>query len=116
QRGQQDITFIWQQKVRRGKIYYQVNRDHPLVNAAERAGGPKVRNMLRLIEETVPIPTITHDWALDPTQHAAPFEGSPKGDIQSSLNETYRCLLAAGVVSSEAILRLLNIEPFNHYP
>jgi hypothetical protein len=111
-----ELTFVWEQKVRRSKLFYQVNRSHPLVSAAVAAGGSTVRALLSLIEETVPIHTITKDWAEDPTRQAAPFEDAVASEIRSALYETYCCLIDGGVPPANAVLQLLNMEPFNQFP
>ena len=111
-----ETTFLWEQKVRRSKIFYQINREHPLVSAAIAEGGSKTCALLHLIEETIPIPTITKDWSEDPTKQAAPFEDANQSELQAALRDTYQGLLSAGVASSKAVFRLLNMEPFSRFP
>ncbi len=45
-----------------------------------------------------------------------PIRGRPYIEIRGSLEETYQCLLNAGVNSTYAIFRLLNMEPFSLVP
>lgn len=58
-RGTQEIVYIWEQKIRRGKVFYQINRKHPVVEALIHTNGEQMRALLHLIEETIPIATIT---------------------------------------------------------
>lgn len=114
--GTTELTFLWEQKVRRSKVFYQINRDHPLVRTAVANGGKTVKALLSLIEETVPIHTIAKDWAEDPTRQASPYEDAAAPDIKFALYETYCCLLDGGVAPAKAVGTLLNMEPFNHFP
>lgn len=116
QQGQQKITFLWEAKTRRSKVFYEINREHPLVQVAVSAGGEKVRALLHLIEETVPVPTITKDWAEDPQKQAAPFEEAAPAALRSALAETYNALKLMGLSGADIKFRLLNLEPFNQFP
>jgi len=117
--GPVDITFLWQKRVRHGKVSYEVNREHPLVKDLMCCGagaGRKVRALLSLIEETVPVPTITMDSAENPDKHEKPFENAPAAVLQSVLRETYRALRDSGLMRSQARLRIASLEPFHNYP
>ncbi|MCX6359217.1 MAG: ATP-binding protein [Armatimonadetes bacterium] len=117
-RGVHEMVFLWDKRVKHGRISYTINRDHPVVKSALQLPGEAgriVRTLLPLIEETVPIPTITLDAAESPDKHSTPFEHTPSA-LRTALEETYRLLRSAGLSRGEAKVRLMNLEPFNLYP
>ena len=116
QRAGQETIYLWEAKTRRSKVFYQINRSHPIVSAALESGGNKVRSLLHLIEETIPIATITKDWAEDPTRQCAPFDESATPELRGALMDIYKSLIGAGVSAQNAKLRLVNIEPFDRFP
>ena len=116
QKGSQETVYLWQQKVRRSKVFYQINREHPLVSAALETGGNKIRTLLHMIEETVPIGTITKDWSEDPTKQAGPFDETVTPELRTALKDTYNILVQAGIKPQDAKLRLMNMEPFSQFP
>jgi Histidine kinase-, DNA gyrase B-, and HSP90-like ATPase. len=111
-------VFLWEQKVRHGKVFYTVNREHPIVRDVleESPDKNKVRALLRLIEETIPIPLITINNSEKPDQHAAPFEQTKTHEITRIMVQAYRSLIKCGYSSKEAKARLKNLEPFQAFP
>lgn len=116
QNGKQETVYLWNQKVRHGKLFYQINRDHPIVNAAIESGGAKIRTLLHLIEETIPIATITKDWAEDPTKQASQFDDAMTPELHAALKQTYQIFIATGIKPQDAKFRLINLEPFSQFP
>lgn len=117
--GNVDITFLWHKRVRHGKVSYEVNREHPLIKdlmSCSGGIGPKVRALLSLIEETVPVPTITMDSAENPDKLEKPFENTSTTVLQGVLRETYQVLRESGFTHSQARLRIASLEPFHNYP
>jgi hypothetical protein len=112
-----EFTMLWEEKVRHGKRFYQVNRDHPLIREVmESLPSHKKRfNMLlRIIEETVPVPLITLNESEKPDAQGKPFEGEDK-DLLELLTQVFKILLAKN--GPEQAKRLLMfMEPFNEYP
>ena len=115
QSGSQEIVYLWEQKVRRGKTFYQINRQHPVVEAMIQSCGDRTRAFLHLIEETIPIATITKDWAEDPTKQAQPFDDRGSPELTSTLKQVYQALRAAGSTPQQAKIALLNMEPFHQF-
>lgn len=107
-------SFVWRQLVRRGRIVYAVNREHPIVAAALSAT-PQLESVLRLAEETVPIPLIALKAAQQPEDQAAPFEGAD-GDLRALAAEARDALLALGHEPAAITAALLAIEPFASHP
>ena len=117
-RGPVDLVFLWEKRVRHGRISYRISREHPLVkDVISNAGGlrRRAKALLNLIEETVPVPTITIDNSETPTDLARPFERSPSA-LQTVLRETYEALRRSGLTQADARLRIIALEPFNEYP
>jgi hypothetical protein len=118
-RSDDGIAVAWAQKSRRGKIVYQLNREHPIIRAALDGASPShratVRAALKLAEETVPIPLIAISTAERPEEQAAPFEGS-ETELRTVAALLYRNFRAAGLTRDAALRRLGNTDPFNQYP
>jgi hypothetical protein len=113
---QREVVFLWDAKTLRGKVAYRVNRDHPVVRAAVEAGGSPVSTLLRLVEETVPVPTILQQGMEDPTALADPFESGQRAELLEAMRSTYRKFLAMGEDPQEARELLLHIDPFYRFP
>ncbi|MGI8729267.1 MAG: ATP-binding protein [Solirubrobacteraceae bacterium] len=107
-------SFVWRQLVRRGKIVYAVNRDHPIV-ATALAASPGLESVLRLAEETVPVPLIALQATERPDEQAAPFEGADR-DLRTLARSTRDVLLANGHDRRTVTTALLAIEPFASHP
>ena len=117
--GLVEQVLLWERRVHHDQISYALNREHPLVRAVL-DGSPeenrRVRALLSVIEETVPVPTIAQDAAESPDRHAKPFTQAPPAVLQHALEETYYALRAAGYDHGQALARLMNTEPFSLFP
>jgi hypothetical protein len=112
-------SFVWSRVVRRGKIAYRVNREHPFVRealASRNGRNTGVESLIRMIEETVPAPLISLDVSQTPDEQATPFENASAAEVDDLLRRTYESLRAAGLTPTAARERLTVIEPFNHFP
>jgi hypothetical protein len=107
-------SFVWRQLVRRGKIVYAVNREHPLV-APALAATPELESVLRLAEETVPVPLIALQAIERAEEQAAPFEGAER-DLRRLALAARDALVAQGHEPEAATTALLSIEPFMSHP
>ena len=111
-------VFPWDRKIRRGKIFYSINQEHPLVKEAMNL--PKehqsvVRALIRLLEETVPVQQIWIDSATEPEKHSQPFEDTPSREVVAVMTEIYRALRKSGLAPQQARDRILTMEPFQHF-
>lgn len=114
-----NFVYLWEQKVRHGKIFYSINREHPLLKDIINTSGENVSKlsaMLRMIEETVPIPLITVNNSENPDQHIIPFENIPSNEIIDVMAEVYTSMLNSGIKPSEARRRITAMDPFSKYP
>ena len=109
---------LWEQRQRRGKKFYRLNEKHPLVQAVLKgATNPSaVHALLKMAQETVPVPLITLNSSQDPQAHAAPFEGAPTHQVQAVMRQVYRALLQSGHSLYEARLRLTQMDAFARFP
>src|SRR5438309_5763768 len=113
------MIFLWEKHVHHGRISYSINREHPLVKvltAQPGEQGRSVRALLSVIEETIPIPTITIDSAENPDAHGKPFEAAASSALRKALAMTYGALRASGMSCGDAKVRLVNTEPFSDFP
>ncbi|GLI45745.1 ATP-binding protein [Methanoculleus bourgensis] len=114
-----DFVFPWNTNVRNGTYFYTVNRKHPLVMAALESSGKQERiieTMLRLIEETVPVPTIILNNTENPDRLYHPFETCPSEELLAVMKEIWDSMRGSGLPAAEARKRLVSMEPFCDYP
>lgn len=114
----QERVFLWEQTAKHNQVFYRVNRDHPLVKQV-RAGCadvPKFSALLRLIEETIPVPLITITDREKPDQTIGPFEAAKESEIVEVMRQVLASLRASGLSRKDALLRLAHFEPFPRFP
>ncbi|MED4582514.1 ATP-binding protein [Brevibacillus choshinensis] len=114
-----EYVYPWKQLVRRGKTFYSINREHPLVkNMIHQSGEHRseLQALLKFLEETVPVTMISITNSENPDLHGKPFEFKPTKELLDVLQVMYQALIQTGSTSEEAILRLSVMEPFDQYP
>lgn len=112
-------VFAWEKKVKHGKIFYRINRKHPLVKESLNCSPEekdRIRALLVLLEETIPVPSIIIDNAERPDSQPQPFERPPSGELFAVLEELYKALINQELSHEEAQKRLSTIDPFDRYP
>lgn len=112
-------TLIWQKKIKHGKIFYRINPEHVLVRDLNNLHGEtasRVRTLLRLVEETVPVSLIIIDHAENPDITYVPFSESPHQEIKDHILLIYSALLESGLKENEAKGKLNMMEAFRQYP
>jgi len=119
-RFRDQLAPVWQQIKRRGASRYQINRGHPLV--AQLLSAPpeissKLRALINVIEETIPINVIRSEMLADTNtdSQSAPFEGRER-DLVAAAAILIEAMKAAGKGPEDIERALLTIEPFSHYP
>lgn len=114
----EERVFLWQQKVRHGRIGYVLERDHPLIRQSLvcSTNPAPIRALLRLIEETVPVPLITITDREQPDQILGPFEVAKEAEIIEVMRQAYSALCMTGYTPKEAVVRLRAMEPFPRFP
>jgi hypothetical protein len=114
-----EYSPFWEERIRRGKRFYKINREHPLLSELfDRSDDLKgeIENVLKFIEETVPVPLITLQENENIKPHGHPFEGADHEAIRNIMKAMYHNLIMNGKTDEQAKLRILHIEPFNFYP
>lgn len=114
------FTPVWQENVRLGQRHYTINREHPLVldlisKGKSGGAGALFQAVLRMIEETVPVPLIALSEAEKPREQALPYEGVSDEEITPLLLDLYKDFRAAGRSPADVRQLLLNTEPFNYF-
>jgi len=114
--GRSDV-FLWNHVVKRGKTFYKINRDHPLVSKVLDTAEDKapLRALLELIEQTVPAPLIVINNAETPDGFGRPFEDSP-AQLTKAMDEVFRALIEDGHDKPDAARAIVAMEPFNLFP
>ena len=111
-------VFLWHQKARHNQVFYQINRDHPLVKASLAASTDKAKlhALLKLMEQTIPVPLITITDREKPDQTLGPFEGAQTSEILGVMEQIFAALTTTGYTPREAFERLSATEPFHRFP
>jgi hypothetical protein len=112
-------SFVWIQKTVRSKLRYEISREHPTVAAVLKAAGGKkstMESLLRLIEESIPVPAIVLECSQKEDALALPFEGAQETEIYKVFAQSLSAMIDNGMSKTEALNHLRNAEPFNAYP
>jgi hypothetical protein len=115
----QTLTLLWERKISHGKPRYELNREHFAIRRlteVENCTPANVEAVLRLIEETVPVPTISIDATEYADQQREPFERSDTTELIRLGTELTAAMRSAGATPEEAVARLAAFEPFNKLP
>ena len=111
---------VWNENVRQGRRHYTINRSHPLLEQLlQQVSGPAsalLHTVLRLAEESVPVPLIAQNEAESPLKQALPYEFVAEGEVAPLLQQFYNDYRSAGIPADEARQMLLLTEPFNYFP
>jgi hypothetical protein len=110
---------VWHEKLRHGKRFYEINREHPFIQSMINSLDGKVgelNQLLRFVEETVPVPLITIKESEQPELQGQPFEDTDQEPIRKAMKQMYDKMVADGKSADQAKSIILNIEPFNLFP
>lgn len=111
------VKMLWAQRRRDGKIRYEIDREHPAVHAA--LSHPSQRNisaLIRVVEETIPVPQISITSSEKSDEHAAPLEGVSPKQVTELATTFYEIFRRNGQDHSEALDSVLLTDPFHLYP
>ena len=110
---------FWEERLRHGKRFYKLNRNHPLINEILDElpeTKAKLERLLQFVEETVPVPLITLQESEDEKPSGQPFEGKDQEIVLDTMRKMYGSLISKGNTDEQAKRIIMNIEPFNFYP
>jgi len=114
-----EYFHFWEQRVRHGKRFYKINRNHPLLNELLAKSGElkkDIEKVIQFIEETIPVPLITFQENENEKPHGQPFEGIDHNAIKETMQKLYDRFIAGGLSIEKAKARILNTEPYDFYP
>ena len=113
-----DRVLLWEPMAKHDKMFYRLNRQHPLLkqSLAATSNRSAFNALLRLIEETVPFPHIAIENSEKPNSLPGPFEHTAEGQIREVMEQAFHSLVASGYGAKEAVNRLRTIWPFELFP
>lgn len=115
--GKKEQSFVWHQNVRHGKLGYEINRDHPIIkNMLQTDEGNNIRQLINLIEETIPVPMIISDYSEKSKEMLNPFEGRSTDEFDGMIKTLYDMYLSFGCSPEEAIENIAGTEPYIYSP
>jgi hypothetical protein len=116
----QKFVPLWVDHKRGDKLFYKVNRDHPLLEIIKQQAAQKpekaIESLLKLIEETIPVKSIYIREAEEPEAQGKPFEGGDQELIRKMMEQMFDNLINQGKTPEMAKAIILNIDPFNQFP
>jgi hypothetical protein len=117
-RADAERVLLWESLAKHDKVFYRINREHPLLKQAlaKSTDKPALSALLRLIEETVPFPHIAINNSENPNAAPGPFERSPDGQVREVMEQSFESLVATGYNPIDAANRLRTIWPFELFP
>jgi hypothetical protein len=72
--------------------------------------------LIRLIEETIPVPLINIANSEQPDHTLGPFEAAKTTEILQVMRQVFTSLRSSGLSNDDALNRLGTLEPFPHFP
>lgn len=118
--GNRSVLQAWRVDYSASGVRYRIGHDHPAIRSVLDDAGdlaPRIRAMLRVIEETVPVQRIWLDTTEARETPRTGFAGEPPSEVRAVLMVMYRNLvLRKGVSPQLAREQLLHTEPFNNHP
>lgn len=110
---------LWLEKKKGNKWSFVVNRDNQLIkNLQEEAKTnpiPAINKLLRIIEESIPTPTIFIKHSSEENLQKEPFSDLDISIVKEMLCKMYDKQLESGLTPEQAKAVLKTIEPFNNY-
>lgn len=114
------VARAWKVEHAASGTRYRIDHEHPAIRAVLDDAGDlsgRIRAMLRVIQETVPVQRIWLDTSEGRETPRTGFAGEPSSEAQGVLMVIYRNLVVRkGVSPKLAREQLLHTEPFNHCP
>ncbi len=109
---------LWtDEKTREGLKKYKINRKHPIIKSLLEQSNKLASNVLKLLEENVPIELILSNQNEDPSFHELEKQNeTPNDDLINLAVELYNINVALGVPKELARQQIMSSTPFNLYP
>ena len=110
---------LWLEKKKGNKWSFVVNRENQLIKDLQEEAkinpAPAINKLLRIIEESIPTPTIYVKQSSEEELQKEPFSDMDISLVKDMLSQSYNNQLKAGLTSEQAKAVLKTIEPFNNY-
>jgi Histidine kinase-, DNA gyrase B-, and HSP90-like ATPase len=113
------LVLAWSAERRRNRLALKINRDHPLVRDAltlPPEDRQRVKNLLRLLEETVPVAALRQMYDVETAADPEPFSGTSDSELVELARHMFAALVRQGLGPAEAQRRLRSLEPISDYP
>jgi hypothetical protein len=113
-----DDAFMWEIIMKNRKPTYKINRKHPLVGDLlddESINHTKIRQLLKGIEETIPVNAIILKNSENPDSISAPFEYSSEDEIFEYIDTFYSALKRRGYTEPVIMEKIRYHEEFRDY-
>jgi hypothetical protein len=110
---------IWQEKTRHGKRFYEINRENEIIKNlldSSKEAKTTINQLLRFVEESIPIDLITIKQSEAPELQGNAFEDTNHDSMREMMKMIFQSLIKNGKTSEQAKGYLLSIEPFHLYP
>lgn len=113
-----DLSTVWVSGTTKGGTTYRLNRDHPLVARALHDADPKaVAELLRVVEETVPVQRIWLDTVEKGDMQKEPFPEEASHEVEElARSMLLHWVVKVGMSHELAVTRLRTTEPFQNFP
>ncbi|WP_080650166.1 ATP-binding protein [Dickeya zeae] len=116
----EDLASVWMSRETPYGRRYQIDRSHPAVRILLNHGGEVMElteNLLRVLEETIPVQRIWLETAETGELVRGGFSGEANDDVRRILVSLYRNLvIKAGMQPAQAKQKLGKTEPFDLHP
>ncbi|MCY4530049.1 MAG: ATP-binding protein [Chloroflexi bacterium] len=106
-------VFVWQRHVRGNRVSYVVNRGHPLIRdalGAQSLDSKRLQQILRLVEEYIPVQQVWVDMAEGDESQSQPFESAADQEIADLIRALYSSFIAVGLTHQDALDQLGSTE------
>ena len=112
-RSSGDPVHVWIRRVKHDKVTYQVNRRHPIIRntlSGDIIEKGAYKQVIRLIEEYIPIQQIWIDLADGDETNSRPFEESSNSEIKQLIASLYGALKESGMTHQLILERMVRVE------
>ena len=110
---------LWLEKKIGNKWSFVVNRENQLIKdlqeEAKNNPAPAINKLLRIIEESIPTPTIYVKQSSEEDLQKEPFSDMDISLVKEMLYQSYNNQIKSGLTSEQAKAVLKTIEPYNNY-
>ena len=113
----EQLARPWRVHRTKGNTTYKIDLERPLIKRlfleASVELEKRIRDVFRILEETVPVQQIWLDVAEHPDSHPLPFELATDSELRHLVEHAFEALKQEGLSSSEALDRLPLYEEFS---